>query len=268
MSNNISNSVIGAVSSVIAVHYYNHSNLDALFMESGAPGDVPVGNCEKKCSNWLKLCNDDASVDAFSVLGEIIQKFMEIHSDSFEFNDRIKAGQERINKALARDQLSYQLNGQIVLAGANPTTKTLTDYLKGGDFTSVEKEFDRALIHINTDPHASITAACSIIEALCKTYIETFELPMPSNQTVTPLWKVVRQHLELNFDKILADDQRRIIQGLSSVVDGIGSFRTHIGSAHGRGSLPPEIKVSEARLAVNASHTLVTFILETWHTKA
>jgi zinc protease len=34
-----------------------------------------------------------------------------------------------------------------------------------------EKEFERALEHINTDPHASITAASSIIEAVCKTYI-------------------------------------------------------------------------------------------------
>lgn len=268
MSNNIPNSVIGAVSSVIAAHYYSHSKLDALFMESGAPGDVPDGNCEKKCSNWLKRCNDDASIDAFLVLGEVIQEYMEREPSPFGYNEDITEGQERIKKALAKNQLSYQTNGQIVLAGANPTTKTLTDYLRSGDFASVEKEFERALIHINTDPHASITAACSIIEALCKTYIESFKLTMPSKQTVVPLWKVVKQNLELNQDSLLANDQNSIIKGLSSVVDGVGAFRTHIGSAHGRGKTPPKIKVSEARLAVNASHTLVTFILERWHTDA
>jgi len=47
MNRDVPNSVIGAVSSVIVAHYYNHSALDTLFMESGAPGDAPIGNCEK-----------------------------------------------------------------------------------------------------------------------------------------------------------------------------------------------------------------------------
>ncbi len=260
MSNDIPNSVIGSVSSVIAQHYYSHSKLNMLFMESGAPGDVPVGNCEQKCSTWLKRCNDNSSVDGLSVLGEVIQRYMD--------NEGTKEGQERIKNSLAKNQLGYQLNGVIILAGSNATSKTLIDYFKSGDFASIEKEFERALIHINTDPHASITASCSVIEALCKTYIESFELEMPRKQSVVPLWKAVKQHLALNTDYVLAGDENKIIQGLSSVVDGVGAFRTHIGSAHGRGKKPPNIKVSEARLAVNASHTLVTFIMEQWHTNA
>ena len=59
MGSIIPNSVIGAVSSVIAAYYYSHSKLETLFMESGAPGDAPEGNCEKKCSDWLKRCNED-----------------------------------------------------------------------------------------------------------------------------------------------------------------------------------------------------------------
>lgn len=237
-------------------------------MESGAPGDSPVGNCEGKCSNWFKRCNEDSSIDALSVLGEVIQEYMSKNTDVFDYNGNVKKNQERIINALAKNQLSYQMNGKIVLAGSSPTTKTLADYLKSGDFSSVEKEFERALVHINTDPHVSITAACSIIEALCKTYIETFALPMPNKQSVVPLWKVVQQHLGLNIDRNLEDDQKKILQGLSSVVDGVGALRTHIGSAHGRGIVPPTILVSEARLAVNAAHTLVTFIMERWHTNA
>ncbi|PLM93008.1 hypothetical protein CWN47_19690, partial [Klebsiella variicola] len=44
-----------------------------------------------------------------------------------------------------------------------------------------------------------------------------------------------------------------------------GAFRSHIGSAHGRGQNPPQIVVAEARLAVNASHTLVVFIMDVIH---
>ncbi|WP_373019994.1 hypothetical protein [Thiomicrorhabdus sp.] len=78
MTNKIPNSVIGAVSTVIADFYYSHSVLNSLFMESGALGDVPKGNCETKCSKWLKRCNEDPNIDAFEVLGGVIQGFMDM----------------------------------------------------------------------------------------------------------------------------------------------------------------------------------------------
>jgi Abortive infection C-terminus len=58
---------------------------------------------------------------------------------------------------------------------------------------------------------------------------------MPSKRTIGPLWKVVQQDLGLNVDPTLEGDQRRILGGLASIVDGVGAYRTHIGSAHGRG---------------------------------
>ena len=264
MANKIPNSVIGAASSVIAEHYYSHSKLNALFMECGAPGEVPEGNCETKCASWLKQCNETPGVDALAVLGRVIQHFMD-QEPSDHYRPAIEAGQRRIREALSRNQLSYQVNGYVALAGASPAAKTLADFLRAGDFASIEAEFDRAISQLDRDPHAAITAASSIIEALCKTYIETFALEMPSKQTIVPLWRSVQTHLGLNIDPTLEEDQKRILQGLASIVDGIGAYRTHIGSAHGRGVLPPVIQVSEARLAVNASHTLVIFIMERWH---
>jgi hypothetical protein len=87
---------------------------------------------------------------------------------------------------------------------------------------------------------------------------------MPAHQTIGPLWKMVQHHLGLNVDRTLQNDQKRILQGLASIVDGVGAYRTHIGSAHGRGIQPPRIDASEARLAVHASHTVVIFVMERW----
>ncbi len=263
MANKIPNSVVGAVSSVIAAHYYSHSVLNSLFMESGAPGDIPLGNCETKCSAWLKRCNEDPTVDPLAVLGLVIQKFMDQEPSNYQ--PAIVEGQKRIRESLARNQLTYQVNGFIALAGSSVATKTLSYYLKAGDFASIEVEFARAIEQLDRDPHAAITAASSIIEAVCKTYIETFGLEMPSNQSISPVWRIVQTHLGLNLDATLREDQKRILQGLASIVDGVGSYRTHIGSAHGRGISPPKITVWEARLAVNASHSLVTFVMELWH---
>lgn len=81
-------------------------------MESGAPGDVPEGHCEAKCSRWFKRCNDDPEIDALLVLGQVIQKYMDQ-----EPNQQIEEGQKRIRDSLAKNQLSYQINGYVSMAG-------------------------------------------------------------------------------------------------------------------------------------------------------
>lgn len=273
MSEKIPNSVIGAVASVIAEHYYSHSNLDTLFMESGAPGEAPEGNCEQKCINWLKRCNDDPTIDALKVLGAVIQEYMDQKLPSSPFSgalgSKVVDGQKRIQKALSINQLAYRANGYVTKAGSTPISKNLEDYLKSGDFSSIEKEFERAVEHIQSDPHASITASCAIIEATLKLYIESFDnLEMPKKLNVMPLWDVVNSHLTLNTDATLAADQHKILKGILLTIDGIGAFRSHIGSAHGRGSNPPSIVVAEAKLVINAAQTIVVFILDVIHEKS
>ncbi len=240
-------------------------------MASGAPGDAPEGNCEKKCIDWLKRCNNNPTTDALEVLGMVIQEYMDKESPSSPFGgsgaSNIEEGQAEITNALAKNQLSYRTNGYIILAGSDPISKTLEDYLKSGDFSSIEKEFERAIEHIDSDSHASITAACSIIESALKFYIETFNLVMPNKLNVMPLWAVVQPHLGLNSNPLLAGDQHKVLKGISSIIDGIGAFRSHIGSAHGRGTNPPSIVVAEARLMVNSAHTIVVFVMELLNAK-
>lgn len=263
----IPNSVIGAVSNVIAAHYFSHSKLNSLFMEAGAPGDVPEGNCETKCSIWLNKCNEDSDVDALEVLGYIIQSFMDIEPTKSLFDDDIiendiTIGQARIISALDKNQLTYKTNGYVIDAGSSIVTKTLEDYLKKGDFKSIEVEFERAISNINSDPHSSITAASAIIESVLKHYIERNNLLMPSKMNISLLWQTVRQHLTLNRDAQLNDDQKKILTGVTTIIDGVGAFRSHIGSAHGRGVAPPTISTHEARLAINVAHSITTFVMD------
>ncbi|RBP79809.1 abortive infection Abi-like protein [Shewanella putrefaciens] len=239
-------------------------------MASGAPGNAPVGSCERKCNDWLKRCNDDTNIEALKVLGLVLQNYMDNDSLTSRYSGTytVEEGRAKINTALANNQLVYRNNGHVIKAGSTQISKTLEDYLKSGDFSSIENEFKRAVEHIQSDPHASITASCSIIEATLKYYIESFnELIMPSKLNVMDLWNVVKPHLTLNADATLAADQHKVLKGISSIIDGIGAFRSHIGSAHGRGSNPPSIEVAEARLVTNASHTIVVYILDVLHLK-
>jgi hypothetical protein len=117
------------------------------------------------------------------------------------------------------------------------------------------------------DPPAGITAACALIETLCKVYIEDERLELPTKETIKDLWKIVSQHLGLNPGTIVGQDLIRILSGLTSVIDGIGALRTHAGSAHGHGRATDILEPRHARLAIHAAHTLATFVIETWESR-
>ena len=260
----IPNSVIGTVAEVLGGYYYSHSRLNTLFMEAGAPDDPPDGNCVTKCVSWLKRCNEDLTVKPLKVLGEVLQPFMD-HDFSDTWGDKWRPQYERIQKSLAKNGLSYQLNGRILRSGVSPSSRTLAEMLRDGEFASVDAEFNRALAAVETDPPAGITAACSLLEALFKTYIDWKGLPTPSRQTIRELWRVVRDNLGLAAGSVSDEDLRKILSGLASIVEGVGAFRTHAGSAHGRGPMPPTITSRDARLAIHAAHTLAVYIMEVWH---
>lgn len=60
------------------------------------------------------------------------------------------------------------------------------------------------------------------------------------------------------------EDIKKLLGGLAAMVDGIGSFRTHAGSAHGHGRKRYKVDPRLARLVVHSAHTLTLFLIETW----
>jgi hypothetical protein len=262
---NIPPPVIAVVGEVIGNYYYSHSRLNTLFLEIGAPGEPPEGNCVRKCQRWLKRCNSDPRVDAFSVLGKVLEDYMEIKIEGIGYDQSIRrTGQERVNRILAKYSLSYKQGGQIFGGSTGIPSKSLKEMLENRDFITVEAEFQRAIDSVESDPATGITAACSIIEALCKVYCEDEDLEMPAKQNIKNLWKVVSKRLGLNPREIADQDITRILSGFTSVVDGIGALRTHTSSVHGRGRKAYRLEPRHARLTINAAHTLVSFVLETW----
>lgn len=252
--------VCSVVGEVIGSFIYNHQAIQRLFYGAGATGDVPEGNCVTKCQSWLKRMHADVTEPA-DVLGKVLEEFMEVDKP---FQDGQDTGRKRINEVLTRHGLSYHQGGLIFGAANGLPTKSLQDILRARGLAGVGKEFERALANVEKDPPAAVTAACSILESMFKVYIEDTGLDMPNEQSLKPLWKVAGKHLGFNPAAIADDDLKKILSGLSSVVDGIGSLRTHTGSAHGQGRRAYRLQARHARLAIHASHTLVGFFIETW----
>ena len=263
----IPNPVIAVVAYVLGNHYYSHTRLNTLFAEAGAPGEPPLGNCIQKCDQWLKICNADPTVDAYGVLGRVLENFMELDRTPSPWDQSPPAedrGKKRVRDILARYGLSYTVGGVILGPGSSPASKSLQEVLRAKDLPGVEKEFQRALATVESDPPAGVTAACSLLEALFKVYIEDESLTPPSKQTIGDLYKAIRDHLRLDPAHVAEQDLKRILSGLISMVEGIGALRTHTGSAHGHGRQGFQLEPRHARLAINGAHTLALFILETW----
>lgn len=255
----IPSAVCSVVGRVLGDTYYNHTRLNALFYEAGAPGDPPHGNCVGKCTSWLKRCNADPAIDALAVLGEVLVDFM----DAWPTDDdpSYRESKAQIQRKLAEYGLRYY-QGRVI-GSASPTAKDLQSTIQSRDLAALRVEFDRSLRFIESDPAASVTAACAIFEAFCNIYIEEEGLEPPTKIGAQSLWRVVRDHIGARPTPEMDKRMKQILSGLASVIEGVSSMRNSTSSAHGRRQVYP-VEPRHARLAVNASHALVLFLMEVW----
>ncbi|WP_435655391.1 hypothetical protein [Brucella pituitosa] len=66
------------------------------------------------------------------------------------------------------------------------------------DFDTVSHEIDRALKGVEDDPEDSVTAACSLIEAVCRSILIESGLDLPAKKDVDGLVKAVQGPLNLS----------------------------------------------------------------------
>lgn len=262
--------LIGTVAPVLA-NAYTHSQLNSLFMAHGFPGDPPEGNKVDKCQSWLRRGNKDLT-DPLSSFGQLIAEYMdqEVPTGNMAWEVEERSIRETIAKAFGRESLSYRRGGLILGAALSGPSKSLAERLQTEGIGALEQEYQRAYAAIESDPPAAVTAACAILESVCKTYLEAKGHDLPKKQVLGALWAETAKQLKLQPGQVADDDLRRILQGLTSIADGIAAIRTHEGSAHGRSGHEQQGKTRyrllprHARLAVHAAHTIAMFVLETW----
>jgi len=259
--------VISVVADFIAT-FETHAGIDNLFAYADAPGDPPVCSKPNKTLHWLRTINKECE-DPLAILGRLIGGYMEtIFPDKPEtpVERMLFDFQTKTNELLSRYGLQY-INGGYISDGSSISSISLKEAIHKRNFPAVEMEFTRAISNLYADPREAVSAACNIIESTLKIYISDEKLPVPAKQDLQGLWKVVRESLGLDTKSVEDEDLKRILSGLYSLTDGIGSLRTHASSAHGAGRKIYNLKPRHARLAINAAHTLVMFILESWEEK-
>ncbi len=242
-----------------------HATMDSLFMYAGAPGDPPGGSKQAKALEWLRRVNKDTSVEPLEVLGRLIEGYMDENLEGKTETWAVARSEERqhLLRELQRAKLQYSTGGIISGSVATPS-HSLEECIRKRNIPSLNEEFERALRTVESSPKDSLSAACNILESICKVYIEEEGLDMPKKQDLQPVWTVVRKDLALDPSLIEDQDLQKILTGLISVVDGVGALRTHASTAHGAGKKSYRVEPRHARLAIHAAHTVVLFVLETW----
>ncbi len=250
-----------------------HDGITTMFLYAEASGDSPSGNKVVRATAWL-LETNKRHAEPLAVLGSIISKYMELPEvapdyehdvflDEPESQVKLRDTVRRIEAALAKNGLQYRIGGHITDGGLAPS-KGLRELIHGRDVPAIHREFERAMENVEAKPREAVSAAANILESIFKVYIEDNGLTMPDKQDLQPVFKVVRAHLGLDPANLGDRDLQTIITGLFSVVDGVGALRTHTSSAHSEGRKGYKLEPRHARLAINAAHSVATFILETW----
>lgn len=118
---------------------------------------------------------------------------------------------------------------------------------------------------MHTDPSSAISRATTLLETVLKHILADLSLECPADQSLQPLMKAVAKALDLAPANQAEADLRGLCQGLTSVVQNIGSLRTKFGDAHGRGPEHIALQSAHAQLAVNAAGMVATFVMERWN---
>jgi hypothetical protein len=242
---------------------YTHSRISSFMEAANIQYSPPGANKVDKTRAWLRFVNNNCD-DPLATLGKVISEFMEVNTTE-RFDDTVLDLQrERVNSILSGYELEYKKGGYIVTTGSTTVSDTLQDIIRNRNLSGLQTEFDRIYKNVESDPASAVTASCALLESLFKAYIEEEKLNLPSEQSVKPLWKVIRADLKFDPAATQDDDLKTILSGLAAIVEGTGSLRTHRGSAHGRGKTVYKLKPRHARLAAHASMTLASFVLEAW----
>lgn len=272
MKTQIPSALIAVVSDLVA-YAETHATLDSLFMYAEAAGEPPQGSKSAKAQEWLRATSK-LSNDPLAVVGSIISRYLDDPEmdagakisewqSGYEYKLQKRELVRKVEAVLARNGFQYLTGGHITKGGLAPS-KQLSELIQGRDMPAIHREFDRALETVETKPREAVSAASNILESIFKIYIEDNGLTMPDKQDLQPVFKVVRTHLGLDPSSVADQDLQKIISGLFSIVDGIGSLRTHAGSAHSEGRKSYKLEPRHARLAVSSAHTVATFVIETW----
>ena len=146
---------------------------------------------------------------------------------------------------------------------------TLSDLAGNLDYPRLVEQVDLLVDAAESSPALAVGTAKETVETICKTILEETGIRPRRQDDLTKLVRVTAKKLALLPDSIPdqargIDTIKRLLNNLAQVSQGLAELRNLYGTGHGRAGRDQSVRPRHARLAVNASATLATFLLETY----
>lgn len=253
--------------------YRSGPKIEALFLDCGL--DMRIGSSSRVPATTHFLRDLASQWDGDDHMKRVILRVCDPR-EYLSAPEKAVAVRQHLNAALEADGLAVTIvSGTAHLVertGAGLIVEPFISKVTKLDFDTVQIEIARALPSLSADPEDAVTAACSLIEAVCRSILIELGLPLPPKRDIDGLLKAVQEPLGLspgrtNLPAEIEHDVRQVLGGLTSVTKGIGALRTHGGDAHGREKGFRRIDPRIARLALNSASSIALFLIETWESK-
>jgi hypothetical protein len=199
-----------------------------------------------------------------------IPAFVRSNRDLFQFWQFIK---HKFDNYAGRRQFIWdefaQLLEHIASSKDKPSDEGISTRLRGFDADGVHEVWTKAIERRTADPEGAITIARTLLETVCKQILEKMNVQFDENQTELPdLYRMTAQALNLAPSQHTQDTFKKILGGVTSVVNELGSLRNRIGDAHGKGSRRVRPATRHAELAVNLAGAIALFLVQTWEARS
>ncbi len=255
--------------------YRSGPKIEQFFLDCGLDMRIGASSRVPATTDFLRQTANHYDGNGDTYVTRVIERVCDPR-DYLAEPDKAVAVRELLNKALAPDGLAVAIVGGKALLterrGSGAIVEPFIQKVATLDFDTVQMEIARALPNLEDDPEDAVTAACSLIEAVCRSILVELQLPLPPKKDIDGLMRAVQEPLGLSpgrsdLPSEVEADIRQTLSGLTSVAKGIGALRTHGGDAHGREKGFRRIDARIARLALNAASSLALFLIESWERK-
>jgi hypothetical protein len=144
----------------------------------------------------------------------------------------------------------------------------ISSVLQNFDSNEINQIWEKALHRRSNDPSGAITMARTLFESTIKHIADEVQVPYSKNNPdIFDLLRKVSAHLPIGPESSADDTVLKIVRGMTTIFEGLGSIRNKYGDAHGRGknSINPDDRHTE--LFVNLSGVLCMFLARSHQAK-
>ncbi len=234
------------------------------------PDDWECPDCSKRRATAMAYQNEIDVDDR-----EQERRLLDVYSDGLldfcTWNNESSKDAKVFIHALRRDGFTVDDNGAITIPAGGAVLLPLERFDRLGDPHVLQEHLDRISNSIASEPATAIGASKSLFESTMKFVLEDYGEPYDNGDDILALYKKVAALLKINADAVPASAKgsqaaHKALRSMSATAQSVAELANELSWRHGK-TTRSAAEERHARLTYNATHTVVEFVLDTWHVR-